>query len=87
MCYCLTVCNQSEDEHFLCSSCGQLSPFIEEKEICDSEWLQFQHLFSDAKDSTFGDFYKELIVEGVREGEKILSCLSLQNMARISNKS
>jgi hypothetical protein len=74
--HCLTVCNQSEDEHFLCSRCGQLSPFVEEKEICDSEWLQFQHLFSDAKDCTFGDFYKELIVEGLENGKRYcLVCL------------
>jgi hypothetical protein len=74
--HCLTVCNESKDEHFLCSECGELAPFIQEKELCDSEWTQFQHLFSNANDSLFGDFYKELIVEGLEKGKRYcLVCL------------
>jgi hypothetical protein len=70
------VCNESKDEHFLCSECGELAPFIQEKELFDSEWTQFQHLFSNANDSLFGDFYKELIVEGLEKGKRYcLVCL------------
>ena len=74
--HCLTVCNESKEEHFLCSQCGELAPFIQEKELLDSEWSQFQHLFSNANDNLFGDFYKELIVEGLEKGKRYcLVCL------------
>jgi hypothetical protein len=74
--HCLTVCNESKEEHFLCSECGELAPFIKEKELCDSEWSQFQHIFSNANDNIFGDFYKELIVEGLEKGKRYcLVCL------------
>jgi len=68
--HCLTVCNQTKNEHFLCSKCGNLSPFIQESELFDSEWIQFQHVFSDSNDNKFGDFYKELIVEGLKKGKR-----------------
>jgi hypothetical protein len=74
--HCLTVCNESKEEHFLCSECGELAPFIQEKELCDSEWSQFQHIFSNANDNIFGDFYKELIVQGLEKGKRYcLVCL------------
>ena len=74
--HCLTVCNESKEEHFLCSECGELAPFIQEKELFDSEWTQFQHIFSNANDNIFGDFYKELIVKGLEQGKRYcLVCL------------